>query len=117
MKIAMEQNSLSRDFFIHFSGLPAEKQRGVISGLAAVAGVPRNPRQTLRNKIIATVGHSPVWLGDIVRLCGQPRRSNADRWRSVRLELRRLIARGLIVRVGHWQYVAGDGLTKERIAN
>lgn len=73
-------------------------------------------RQTMRNKLIATVGHSPMWLGDIVRLCG-PRRSRHDKWRSVRREMRRLIARGLIVRVGHWQYVAGDGLTKERISN
>ncbi len=68
-------------------------------------------RQTLRNKMLATVGHSPMPLQTIVSRCGG-HRTSCENWERVRQELRRLIARGLIVRVGYRLYAAGDGWVK-----
>jgi hypothetical protein len=70
-------------------------------------------RQTLRNKMIATVGHDPMPLQTIVSRCGG-HRGSAEKWQRVRRELHRLIARGLIARVGYRLYAASDSWVKEK---
>lgn len=73
-------------------------------------------RLTLRNKLIATIGHDPIPLGEIVLRCGG-KRARAEKWHSVRRELRRLAARGLVVRLRYGLWMAGDGwVTKGRCA-
>lgn len=69
-------------------------------------------RLPLRDTIIATIGHRPMWLSEIVSLCG-PHRDHVSAWRSVRRELARLRRRGLIAKVGVL-YAAGDGWVRER---
>lgn len=64
-------------------------------------------RRTLRNRIIATVGHTPMALYEIVRLCG-PKCSPVERKFRVLGELRRLQARGFIARIGGKRFVASD---------
>lgn len=65
-------------------------------------------RLTLRNKLIATIGSDPIWLGDIVARCGG-KRPRAEKWRSVRRELRRLAARGFVIRLRYGRWMVGDG--------
>lgn len=68
-------------------------------------------RRTLRNNIIATVGHTPMWIGEIVRRCGGHRASD-QKWSRVRSELQRLVLRGLIARLNGRTFVASEGLRK-----
>lgn len=64
----------------------------------------------LSSKIIATVGHSPLRFGEIVRRCGSKHLRRPERIGVVKHELGLLIRAGLIARLSGSRFVASDGV-------
>ncbi len=67
-------------------------------------------RQTLRNKLIATIGERPVWFKEIVRRCGSRKLDRANRIHAVLWELKALERRRIVTRIQGSRWMCGDGL-------
>ena len=71
-------------------------------------------RQSMRNKLIATIGDRPVWIRDLVAL-GSKRLDRPNRIHSVLWELKAMEAQGLVVRLPGSLWMRGEGcMTKAK---
>lgn len=69
-------------------------------------------RNTLRNKLIATIGERPIWIREIVQRCGSRKLDRPSRIHAVLWELKRLEALGLVTRISGSRWMCGDGCQK-----
>lgn len=70
-------------------------------------------RQSLRNKLIATIGERPIWIREIVRRCGSKRLDRPSRIHAVLWELKALESRGIVARLSGSRWICGEGCTKK----
>ena len=69
-------------------------------------------RQSLRNKLIATIGDRPVWIKALVAL-GSKRLDRPNRIHSVLWELQAMESLGLVVRLPGSLWMRGEGCLKK----